>query len=140
MSLFAEFEDLVSEKCDEIFGEPFEFRPMTQITVNDPVTPDTNRPITAMTAIYGSPTRILPELGAKTVTQGFASGHAEQAIMMRPRISIDVRSLVGGVHPRRLDQFRRDSTGDIYSVEDVEPDGYGRIVLYCAHLSKGPIP
>ncbi len=137
MSVFSDLEDEVSDMVDEVFGDQYRFLPMMQDTVNSPVAPDTQRAVREpVIGIYSGPTRVLPELGAKTVTQGFASGHAPNMTTQETRIGFDLSEFAAGQLPRRLDRFLDLGNGKLWSVSDVQPDSEGRIVCFVAFVKK----
>lgn len=134
---WAEMENMVSEKVDATFGEAFEFRPMRQLTVNDRVQTDHDRSVRDVTGIFAAPTTDHElDVGRQTRTHVYGGDGMARVILQQPRISFDERQFTTGALPRRLDQFKRAATGMIYSVEDVQPDGQGRMVCVCAQVNR----
>ena len=137
MSNWAAMEDFASGVVDETFGENFEFRPMTQITVNDPVCADPMRSVIAVRGIYGAPSSEVQMNVVKPSRTKILGGDGQTIVSMSaPRISAEERNFTAGELPKAGDRFLRVATNDVYSVMDVQPDGQGRWVYVCSHVTK----
>ncbi|MBM4299449.1 MAG: hypothetical protein FJ143_17055 [Deltaproteobacteria bacterium] len=137
------WDDLVasaSDACDEAFAEAFEFRPMRQLTVNDPVSPDPGRAVREVLAIYGAPASDI-DLGQlrPQVSRTLGGDATGRVSIGTPRIGVDLRQFAPGEPPRKGDKFMRKKTGDVFSAKDYQPDGQGRAVLSLAHLNRESI-
>lgn len=132
MTAFAEIADDISDICDDLFGEGFEFRPMAGADANARIGNDSTRAGRTVTAIFAEPALVMPELGHRVASKGFI-GKAIETIT-EPSLSVQEHQFDAEAPPRRLDRFKRIATGFLYSVEDVHPDGGGRLVVTLADL------
>jgi len=137
MSVWADLEDSISETVDLTFGETFEFRPMTQLTVNDPVAEDVTRAVRTVEGIYSAPSTEVTLGNTKPTRTKVLGGDGMTLVSLTaPRASFDERAFAAGERPRKGDRFSRVATLDLYQVIDIQPDGQGRLVLVLSHIVK----
>ena len=117
---FAALEDAISDACDGLYGESYEWQPMLAAPGGGRREPDSSRPVRRLVAIHDEPSIASKSLGDVIRT-------ASQVTTTRPSINVDVRRLGGGGLPRRFDRLLRLDTGIVYEVNDVKPDGEGRV-------------
>lgn len=137
MSDWSDLMNDVSDACDAAFAdeEGFEFRPMRQLTVNDPVSADPDRSVVDVVAIFSALATDYDFGQRRPATARSLGGDAiGRASVGLPRVGIDLRQLPEGC--RKLDRIKRKKTGDVYSIEDFQPDGQGRAVLPLAFVNR----
>lgn len=128
-SPFAALEDQLSDVVDGMFAEPFTFLPMTQPTVNSRLAADPGRAQQTVSGVLDDRNPGSTSFARLGKTSGGAatSGGPPQFSTTSPMLFIDERRFAGGVMPaRRLDRFRRNDTGDVFEVTNIERDGQGR--------------
>lgn len=128
-SIFAAFEDELSDAIDGTFGEQFEFIPMVQPNVNARPGPDHSRAVQLITAVIddrnpGSTSfeRLGSTGGGHAVKPG-----APKFTASNPMLFFDSRQLMPGSNPVRLDRFRRLDNGATYEITALDQDGQGRL-------------
>jgi hypothetical protein len=118
-SAFAALEDELSQACDGVFGETFEFRPQVAAPGGGRRAPDPDRAVRPVTGIHESAPFKSTEFGTE------ARGSLP-ARMTRVSLSIDDREFASGQKPTRLDRFRRAKDGMLYEAGPPELDDEGR--------------
>jgi hypothetical protein len=116
--------DLVEPLVDSTFGdeEGFEFRPMTTAdSVNGrPVADPARRVVPDVPAIYDDHPMDFDESRNNRDRPGFAT--------TTPQISVQVSALPWEI--MRGDEAKRNATGAVYRVTEIEPDGQTRVNLH----------
>lgn len=123
--------DVVESTVDSVFAdtELFEFRPakVSADSVNGRPEADPDRPVApGVAAIFDSRPLEIDESGGKRDRPGFAT--------TMPQISVLVANLPWEV--RQGDEVKRNATGDVYRVTEIEPDGQTRVNLQVTRLRK----
>lgn len=118
-SPFAALEDGLSEACDTVFGERFEFRPMIYGPGGGKRLPDPSRTAATVTAIFEAPLYKSTEFGTE------ARGSAP-ALIEKTSVSIAAPALGAYGQPKRFDIAKRLATGDLFEVSTIERDAEGR--------------
>lgn len=114
------FDDVLIEVegiVDEIFaeGDEFAFIPMRQVVSDEPV-PDNTRPANPLVVgVFSDSVR------------EFDAGGAMKIVSAQPTLSLMMGQVGNDV--RQGDQFTRIKTGITYEVEDIKPEGLGRMLL-----------
>lgn len=127
-SAFAALEDLVSDACDAVFGEPWELRPMRPAPGGGVRTADDTRDTVTVTGIFSGPLKRSTEFGSE------ARGSLP-AIGNETSVSIDQRQVPAPDRARRFDRLVREATGDVYEISQVWPDVEGRHKCWVKYLA-----
>lgn len=133
---WAAHKDALSDAIDVTFGDALEFRPMSKLTVNDVAGADPLRSIVQVTGVVSRPTQILA-----IDTRAFTSAAGAGPTLTRPRVSVDLRQFKFGELPRRGDHFKLlDQEGNVYLIEELIPDGQGRVLFTLQYVTSEPSP
>lgn len=125
-------EQKLSSAVDATYGEAFLFRPMTQPANGSPAA-DGTRSEKTIEAVFDEKSKHFEALGNTLgdfarVSAGMSAG--------APYLSVDENEFTAGELPRRLDRFRRATSGDVYEAADIKPDGQGRLKIMLKHHSQ----
>lgn len=133
---WAEWENELSDAVDATFAEDFEFRPMRQLTVNDRVEPDPDRSIKAFVGIFGAPASDHTLISGRPARTHVLGGDGQGRVtMQQPSCSADERQFTAGEIPKQGDRLYRAEDSSVYSINDVQPDGQGRLVFVLVHIT-----
>jgi hypothetical protein len=124
-SIFAGLEDLLSDQVDAVFGESFEFRPMTPGVGGGRPAVDTSRAVRQVTGAFDDRSSVSKALGE-------VARRSTQAVVRHQWLSIDERQFAAGQGPRQKDNFKRLDTGTVYSVAEIMQDGERRYKIRLA--------
>lgn len=121
-SQFSLLEDRLSDSVDEVFGEQFQFLPMTPGVGGGRSTVDSSRAIRQVTGIYDDRSFTSKSFGERERT-------AMQVSLRHQWLSIDKRQFAPDEQPKQKDCFKRIDTNIVYSVAEITQDGEGRYKL-----------
>lgn len=126
-SIFAGLENQLSDHVDVVFGELFEFRPMTPGVGGGRDGVDSGREIRQVKGVFDDRSSVSKALGE-------VARRSTQAVIRHIWLSIDERQFAAGQIPRQKDRFKRLGTDTVYNVAEIMQDGEGR---YRIRLADG---
>lgn len=132
MSIFAEFEPLVSEAVDRFFGDEVTLFPRRTGEVSSIADPD--RPqITVVGVVDFNPRTVVPK--GKEQYDAFQPNLVGEKV----HVSFDENAFPAGARPRQSDRLVAvlKSGTSTFQVVSVEPDELGRFVCPCKLLGSG---
>lgn len=138
MSLFAQYERMVSTAIDGVFGDPVIFQPRRKGEVSS-WRDDPDRPPMALTGIVDFNPRITPAKG-KEQYDAFQPDLAAEKV----HVSFDIEHFVLGraQWPKQGDLLTASLKDGIHQLEVIvaQPDELGRLLCPCKLLIKGAVP
>ncbi|ADJ23036.1 hypothetical protein Hden_1224 [Hyphomicrobium denitrificans ATCC 51888] len=124
-SIFAGLEDQLSDHVDAVFGELFEFRPMTPGVGGGRPAIDNSRAVRQVTGAFDDRSSVSKALGE-------VARRSTQAVIRHIWLSIDERQFAVGQGPRQKDRFKRLDTNIVYDVAEIMQDGERRYKIRLA--------
>lgn len=124
-SIFAGLENQLSDHVDTVFGELFEFRPMTPGAGGGRPSVDASRAVRQVKGVFDDRSSVSKALGE-------VARRSTQAVIRHVWLSIDSRQFVTGQGPRQKDRFKRIDTGIVYDVAEIMQDGEARFKIRLA--------
>ena len=117
-SAFAALENELADACVATFGdtEGWEFRPMVAAPGGGRRSADPDRAVKAVLGIFDDRSFNSEALGSVERT-------ATLITMRHVYLWVDRRQFTVGQIPRRFDRFRRNATGTLYEVSEMQEDG-----------------
>lgn len=132
MSIFAEFETLVSDAVDEFFGDEVTLFPRRRGEVSSVADPDRDQ-ITVVGVVDFNPRTVAPK--GKEQYDAFQPNLAGEKV----HVSFDENAFPPGGRPKQADRLvavLKSGTSTL-EVVSVEPDELGRFVCPCKLLGQG---